>query len=1097
MATLNSPGVSVTIIDQSQYASTQAGSVPFVLLATAANKLTPSNTVATGTTVANQGQLITITSQRDLVNYFGNPNFTLDESGNPVNGSEQNEYGLLAAYSALGVTNQMYVLRANVDLGQLTGTSVRPTGTPANGTYWLDLATTNYGIYVWTAANGFTLITPTIITNTAYLNTNSTIPLASFGSIGQYAVVATSSSNPVYYKGYNNTWNLVGSAGWQDVVPTIVGSVQNPTIAVNSLLNINGSNINLSSGSSVSSVATAINSAMSGRGVSASVNSAGQLLVYADNTANAHGTLGVLQITPGSAYGNVDAASVLGILQVPPATLTGNVYQYNIPTLSYTSYTNPPAWRYTDTTPRPDGSIWLKTSATGNGANWDIEEFNSTLGAWQPQADPLYITDNAAILGLDPTSGGAGLAAGTIYVQYDTLSSNTLTFKPYIKSISGILTLTGNTTSGSQNISAVNDAFIMSVSVPGSGTAANATITATGTSALSLVTNILAANLPNITAGINTSGQIYITHNAGGTIQFTETVNTPLVTAGIIPPTSAYANTTQVGYVRQLSSSVYLATPFAPLTYTYSSTAPYSNPADGTLWYYSNPLDVDIMINNGTTWVGYRTVTNDARGYNLANTDPNGPILSATQPTTTSTGAQIVAGQIWINTSITELNDFPVIYRYTGSTWALIDNADSVDANGILFADARWSGTGNVNPITDTLPTITSLTTNSYLDPDAPLAQEYARGTLLYNTRRSGYNVKQFQSQAFSSAQLATVTGTQAGTWVTHSGADPTTGVPYFGSKAQRSVVVTSLKSAIASSTSIREDQTAFNLIVCPGYPELIQDMVTLNDDRSDTAFIIGDSPLDLSSDPTTISNWAKNTALAVDNGENGLVTYSDYLAVYYPSCVTTNLDGNTVVAPPSHMMLRTYIKSDALAYPWFAPAGVRRGLVDNASAIGYIDNTNNNVFVSIGVAEGLRDVLYENEVNPITILPGVGILAYGQETRASEQSALDRVNVARLVCYLRTVLAQAALPYIFEPNDAITRAQVQSAFNSIFNSLVAQRGIYDYLVVCDTTNNTPSTIDQNELYVDIAIQPVKAVEFIYIPVILENTGSTLAIGAA
>ena len=196
-------------------------------------------------------------------------------------------------------------------------------------------------------------------------------------------------------------------------------------------------------------------------------------------------------------------------------------------------------------------------------------------------------------------------------------------------------------------------------------------------------------------------------------------------------------------------------------------------------------------------------------------------------------------------------------------------------------------------------------------------------------------------------------------------------------------------------------------------------------------------------------------------------------------------------------MMLRTYIRSDALSYPWFAPAGVRRGLVDNASAIGYIDNMNNNTFVSIGVAEGLRDVLYENSVNPITILPGVGILAYGQETRASTKSAMDRVNVVRLICYLRSVLAKAALPYIFEPNDAITRAQVATTFNNIFNSLVAARGIYDYLVVCDTTNNTPSTIDQNELYVDIAIQPVKAVEFIYIPVILENTGSTLAIGAA
>jgi len=91
-------------------------------------------------------------------------------------------------------------------------------------------------------------------------------------------------------------------------------------------------------------------------------------------------------------------------------------------------------------------------------------------------------------------------------------------------------------------------------------------------------------------------------------------------------------------------------------------------------------------------------------------------------------------------------------------------------------------------------------------------------------------------------------------------------------------------------------------------------------------------------------------------------------------------------------------------------------------------------------------------------------------------------------------VLAKAALPYIFEPNDAITRSQVQSAFNAIFNDLVAKRGIYDYLVVCDTTNNTPDRIDQNQLWIDIAIKPVKAIEFIYIPVRLLNTGAALTI---
>jgi phage tail sheath protein FI len=106
----------------------------------------------------------------------------------------------------------------------------------------------------------------------------------------------------------------------------------------------------------------------------------------------------------------------------------------------------------------------------------------------------------------------------------------------------------------------------------------------------------------------------------------------------------------------------------------------------------------------------------------------------------------------------------------------------------------------------------------------------------------------------------------------------------------------------------------------------------------------------------------------------------------------------------------------------------------------------------------------------------------------------MDRVNVARLVCYLRTVLGQVAAPFIFEPNDTITRNQVQAAFNSVLNDLVSKRGIYDYLVVCDGTNNTPDRIDRNELYVDIAIQPVKAIEFIYIPVRLVNTGAALTV---
>jgi len=1091
---LISPGVQVTIIDQSQYTSTAAGSIAYVLVATGQDKLAPGGAVAAGTTIANAGKLITVTSQRDLVNLFGTPNFELDAAGNPVNASEINEYGLLAAYSALGVTNTLYIQRANVNLSQLEGTSIRPTGTPADGLYWLDLTNTNWGIYVWTEEQGFTYTTPTVITDTAYLT--SGVPLASFGSIGDYAVVATSSSNPIYFKGYNNAWSLVGSDSWKSQIATVRGTASSPTVTAGSKLIINGNTVNMTS-TTVTSAVTNINAALI-PGVSASVNSVGQIqlyvnsgtIIYSNAAGNVRGlidtatsTQNTLQITKGSVLtGNIDASANLGILQANIATVSsgGNVYTYSGPVLTFASYTNPPAWRPTDVTPRPDGSIWLKTSGTGNGASWAIKEYSATTSSFNSITSTLYATDAAAIQGLDPVGGGATLAAGTLYVKYDTLNTTTATFRPFIKNVAGALTVTGNVAGGSATYVS-GDSFRMEVTVPGSATLANATVTLSANTATNLVTSILSANLPNITAGFDSSGKIFIRHLAGGTMQFTYLTGYPLSTAGIINDT----------HIQVISAGlVYLASPFTPLTYTYSTTAPYSNPADNTLWYYSSPLDVDVMISDGTAWKGYRNVSNDARGYDLTNTDPAGPIMSASQPTTQSDGtSQVVAGDLWVDTG--DLENFPVIYRYNGITWDLVDNTDNVDANGILFADARWDTNGTTNPITDDLPLIENLLTSNYIDADCPDYRLYARGTLLFNTRRSGYNVKSFQAGYFDNAD---VVPTETDAWVSASGEDPTTGIPYFGHKAQRNTVVEAMKAAISSSTDLREEQTQFNLIVCPGYPELIQDMITLNNDRVNTAFIIGDSPIDLPSDSTQLQAWANNTNLAVDNGEEGLVSNSEYLGVYYPSGLATNLDGNSVAVPPSHMMLRTIIRSDAVSYPWFAPAGVRRGIIDNVSAIGYVDIANDNTFVSIGVTEGLRDVLYTGRVNPLTILPGVGIVAYGQKTRSSQTSAMDRINVARLVVYLRTVLAKVAAPFIFEPNDTITRSQVQSAFNAVFNDLVAKRGIYDYLVVCDETNNTGDRIDRNELWVDIAIQPVKAIEFIYIPVRLQNTGSALTI---
>jgi hypothetical protein len=419
----------------------------------------------------------------------------------------------------------------------------------------------------------------------------------------------------------------------------------------------------------------------------------------------------------------------------------------------------------------------------------------------------------------------------------------------------------------------------------------------------------------------------------------------------------------------------------------------------------------------------------------------------------------------------------------------LIDNSDQTTQNGILFADVRWAGNGTTDPITDDIPTITSLLTSDYVDLDKPDPTLYPEGTLVWNMRRSGFNVKSFQVNYFNSADFpassygALPTVTDA--WVTASGLQ-NNGAMYAGRKAVRSIVVAAMKASIDGSQELREEQRQYNLIACPNYPELANNMVALNNERNNTAFIIGDTPMRLADNGTDILNYATNA-----DGD-GLTTADPYFGVFYPSCQTTDLSGATVVAPPSHMMLRTIVRSDDVSYPWLAPAGTRRGTVDNASQLGYI-NAQTGEFVQTAIRQGIRDTLYENNINPITFIPGSGILNYGNKTTQANTSALDRINVARLVAFIRGRLEVIGKNFVFEPNDTTTRDEIKNAVESLMIDLVAKRGLYDYLVVCDESNNTPARIDRNELYVDVAIEPVKAVEFIYIPVRIKNTGEIAA----
>ena len=371
------------------------------------------------------------------------------------------------------------------------------------------------------------------------------------------------------------------------------------------------------------------------------------------------------------------------------------------------------------------------------------------------------------------------------------------------------------------------------------------------------------------------------------------------------------------------------------------------------------------------------------------------------------------------------------------------------------------------------------------------------KGMILFNTRRSGFNVKKFvpnyidvnadNGRFENGGADEPMTAYYPHRWVTES-MNNADGSGKFGQSAQRAVVVQSMQAMINSNEDIRDDESrVFNLMAAPGYPELIGEMISLNYDRGLTAFIVGDSPATLDSSGTSLNEWGTNVALAVEDNSDGLVSRDEYLGVYYPWGFTSDNAGNNIVVPPSHMMLRTIALSDQVSFPWFAPAGTRRGGITNATATGYIDNEGE--FVSIALNEGQRDTLFGISVNPIYIYPGAGLVCFGQKTRAKNASALDRVNVARLVIYMRSQLNKLAKPYIFEPNDKITRDEIKQAAESLMLELVGSRALYDYIVVCDESNNTPSRIDRNELYLDIAIEPVKAVEFIYIPLRLKNTG--------
>ena len=269
-------------------------------------------------------------------------------------------------------------------------------------------------------------------------------------------------------------------------------------------------------------------------------------------------------------------------------------------------------------------------------------------------------------------------------------------------------------------------------------------------------------------------------------------------------------------------------------------------------------------------------------------------------------------------------------------------------------------------------------------------------------------------------------------------------------------------------------DEWDINLLVTPcvnhmDHPALSQYAMDMVENRADTFYIMDATAL------ATNSTQGITDAVAVAESLD-----TNYTAVYYPWVKTIDTNTNKLIAvPPSVLLPRVYAANDATSAEWFAPAGLNRGGITGAVAV--LDR----------LTHSDRDTLYEGKVNPIAQFPGQGIVAFGQKTLQSRPSALDRINVRRLLITVKKYIASTSRYLVFEQNTTDTRTKFLNTVNPYLENIQQKQGLYAFKVVMDETNNTPDVIDRNILKGAIFLQPTKTAEFIQIDFNVLPTGAT------
>lgn len=261
-----------------------------------------------------------------------------------------------------------------------------------------------------------------------------------------------------------------------------------------------------------------------------------------------------------------------------------------------------------------------------------------------------------------------------------------------------------------------------------------------------------------------------------------------------------------------------------------------------------------------------------------------------------------------------------------------------------------------------------------------------------------------------------------------------------------------------------------FKYITAPGliyskHFQTVTSLINMVQERNDTMAVIDSSPYG------TIVGSAVADVASLD---------TSFAATYYPWMQSSNSQGSQVWIPASTIIPNVYAFNDSISKPWYAPAGVNRGQLTQVSKLARV------------VTQSVRDDLYKANINPITLFPGYGTVVYGQKTLSKKPSALDRVNVRRLLIELKANIGQFANTLVFEQNNQITRDRFLTQVNSYLNQVQLQQGLDDFSVVMDETNNTPDVIDNNQLVGQVYIKPTRSAEFILLEFNILPSSATL-----